>query len=139
MIGYSTETSRTLASLLFSGTVGRFPRIRFVFSHGGGTVPYLVSRFERLFNSRPDLLALSSDGCILAIQALYFDTAQAYNAPALAAMTRLMPTEHILFGSDFPAASPQLTAEGLATFGLDSATMQAVGRGNTLALLPALG
>ena len=66
-----------------ASTSGRFPRIRFIFSHGGGTVPYLVSRFERLFNSRPDLLAMTPGGCVPALQALYFDTAQAYNAPPL--------------------------------------------------------
>jgi predicted TIM-barrel fold metal-dependent hydrolase len=139
VVEYNTETSRTIASLLFSGTAGRFPRIRFIFSHGGGTVPYLVSRFERLFNSRPDLLALSPGGCVAALRALYFDTAQAYNAPALAALTRLMPTEHILFGSDFPAASPALTADGLASFGIDEAALQAIGRGNALTLMPTLG
>ena len=138
VVEYNTETSRTIASLLFSGTAGRFPAIRFIFSHGGGTVPYLVSRFERLFNSRPDLLALTPGGCVSALRALYFDTAQAYNPPALAAMTRLMPTEHILFGSDFPAASPQLTEEGLAAFGLDAAALRAIGRDNAVGLMPAL-
>jgi predicted TIM-barrel fold metal-dependent hydrolase len=85
------------------------------------------------------LLALSPGGCVAALRALYFDTAQAYNAPALAALTRLMPTEHILFGSDFPAASPALTADGLASFGIDEAALQAIGRGNALTLMPTLG
>ena len=138
VLEYNSETSRTIASLIFSGTAGRYPGIRFIFSHGGGTVPYLVSRFERLFNSRPDLLALTPGGCTAAIQALYFDTAQAYNAPALAAMTRLMPTEHILFGSDFPAAAPDLTEQGLEAFGLSPAALQAIGRDNALALMPSL-
>ena len=53
-------------------------------------------------------------------------------------MTRLMPTAHILFGSDFPAALPQLTAEGLAGFGLDAAAPSAIGRDNALALMPTL-
>ena len=112
VVEYQSETSRTIASLIFSGTAGRYPGIRFIFSHGGGTVPYLVARFDRLFSGRPDLMALTPGGCVPALRALYFDTAQAYNPPAMAAMTRLMPIEHILFGSDFPAAQPDLTAQG---------------------------
>ena len=138
VVEYNSETSRTIASLIFSGTAGRFPGIRFIFSHGGGTVPYLVARFERLFNSRPDLLALTPGGCTAAIQALYFDTAQAFNAPALAAMTRLMPTAHIVFGSDFPAMAPDLTEQGLEAFGLDAAALRAIGRDNALGLMPSL-
>lgn len=138
VIEYNTETSRTIASLVFSGTTGRFPNIKWIFSHGGGTVPYLVSRYERLFNSRPDLLAMFPGGCTAALRALYFDTAQAYNPPALAALTRLMPVDHIVYGSDFPAASPALTEQGLAAFGLDAATLRAIGRDNALALMPSL-
>ncbi len=138
VLEYNTETSRTIASLLFSGTAGRFQRIRWIFSHGGGTVPYLVSRYERLFNGRPDLLQQYPGGCTAALRSLYFDTAQAYNAPALAALTRLMPVEHIMFGSDFPAASPALTVQGLQAFGLDDAAMAKIGRANAEALLPSL-
>ena len=104
----------------------------------GGTVPYLVARFERLFNSRPDLVALMPDGCTAALRRLYFDTAQAFNAPAMAALTRLMPTEHILFGSDFPAAQPDATVTGLAAFGLTPMAQRAIERDNALALMPAL-
>jgi predicted TIM-barrel fold metal-dependent hydrolase len=138
VVEYQSETSRTIASLLFSGTTGRFPDIRFIFSHGGGTVPYLVARFDRLFNSRPDLVKLMPEGCVGALRRLYFDTAQAYNPYAMAALTRLMPDDHILFGSDFPAASPQLTAEGLAAFGLSPAALRAINRDNALGLMPTL-
>ncbi len=138
VVEFNSETSRTVASLVFGGVTGRFRGIRFIFSHGGGTVPYLVARFERLFNSRPDLLAMFPGGCIEALRGLYFDTAQAFSAPVLAAMTRLMPDGHILFGSDFPAAQPDLTAQGLAEFGLSPTALQRINRDNALALMPAL-
>jgi predicted TIM-barrel fold metal-dependent hydrolase len=138
VVEYNSETSRTIASLIFSGTLGRFPDIRFIFSHGGGTVPYLVARFERLFNSRPDIQAMSQDGCVALLRKLYFDTAQAFNEFTLASLTRLMPTEHILYGSDFPAAQPDATSKGLADFGMTAAQQQAIGRDNAVALMPAL-
>jgi predicted TIM-barrel fold metal-dependent hydrolase len=138
VVEYNSETSRTVASLAFSGTLGKYPDIRFIFSHGGGTVPYLVARFERLFNSRPDLKAMTPDGCVALLRKLYFDTAQAFNEFTMASLTRLMPTEHILYGSDFPAAMPDATSKGLEAFGLSVAQQRAIGRDNAAALMPAL-
>jgi predicted TIM-barrel fold metal-dependent hydrolase len=139
VVEYNSETSRTIASLVFSGTVGKYPDIRFIFSHGGGTVPYLVARFERLFNSRPDLLAMTPGGCTALLRTLYFDTAQAFNEFALASLTRLMPVEHILYGSDFPAAAPDQTNAGLTAFGLSKAALTSIERDNAVGLMPGLG
>jgi predicted TIM-barrel fold metal-dependent hydrolase len=138
VVEYNSETSRTVASLAFSGTLGKFPNIRFIFSHGGGTVPYLVARFERLFNSRPDLQALTPDGCVALLRKLYFDTAQAHNEYTMASLTRLMPIEHILYGSDFPAANPDATTRGLEAFGLTEAQLRAIGRDNAVGLMPTI-
>ena len=138
VVEYQSETSRTIASLVFSGTTLRFPDIRFIFSHGGGTVPYLVARFDRLFSGRADLMQMMPDGAVGALRKLYFDTAQAYNPYSMASLTRLMPSDHIVFGSDFPAASPHLTADGLAAFGLMPEALRAINRDNALGLMPAL-
>src|SRR5712692_5183742 len=46
-IEFATDTTRTIAGLLFSGTAARFPDIRWIFSHGGGTAPFLLSRLQR--------------------------------------------------------------------------------------------
>jgi len=40
-IEFGTDTTRTIASLLFGGTLKRCPDIRFIFSHAGGTMPFL--------------------------------------------------------------------------------------------------
>jgi 6-methylsalicylate decarboxylase len=45
IIELGTDTTRTIASLVFSGTAAKFPDIKFIFSHGGGTLPFLVQRF----------------------------------------------------------------------------------------------
>src|SRR5207248_2022604 len=57
-IEYATDTSRTMASVLFSGTAVRYPTIRWIFSHAGGTVPSLACRFtipESSLNATPRL------------------------------------------------------------------------------------
>ena len=46
VIGYGTDTTRTIASYLFTGTARRYPDLRMVFSHAGGTMPFLIERFQ---------------------------------------------------------------------------------------------
>jgi len=48
VVEYGTETSRTIASLLMNHTTIKYPDIRFIFSHGGGAVPFLTFRFQRM-------------------------------------------------------------------------------------------
>lgn len=41
------DTTLAAARLVFSGVVGRFPRIRCVLGHLGGAIPYLAERLDR--------------------------------------------------------------------------------------------
>ena len=44
LIEFPHDSTRTITSLLFSGTFSRCPDIRFIFSHAGGTLPFLANR-----------------------------------------------------------------------------------------------
>ena len=46
MIEYPFDTTRAAVNLLFSGALERFPNIRFILSHAGGTLPYLAWRLS---------------------------------------------------------------------------------------------
>ncbi len=138
VVEYAAETSRTIASLLANHTTVRFPDIRFVFSHGGGAVPFLTFRFNRMVSGDPALMQAEPGGAVTLIRRLYFDTAQAWNQYTLPSLLALMPDDHVLFGSDFPAASPLDTANGLAAAGLAPAVLTRIGRDNALTVLPGL-
>ena len=51
-----TDTTRTIASLVFGEgeTATRFPDVHFIWSHSGGTLPFLTSRFEEQTKAKPD-------------------------------------------------------------------------------------
>ncbi len=70
-IELSTDTTRTIASMLFSGAVAKFPDIRFIWSHGGGSVPSLIGRLGGAAKALPH-------GVLPELQKFYYDTAQFY-------------------------------------------------------------
>jgi len=136
-IELGTDTTRTIASLIFSGTAARFPDIKWIFSHGGGTAPYLVQRFTFLANARKDLQARLPEGPIHYLQKFYYDTANASTIYPLASLMKLVPSSQVVFGTDFPFLTASATAKELRETGLFSADdLMAIDRGNAARLLP---
>jgi predicted TIM-barrel fold metal-dependent hydrolase len=113
VIEYGTDTTRTIASLLFSGTASRCPDIKFIFSHAGGTMPFLIERFVRLPLTSKDAGAKTPEGVLPLLQRFHYDTAQAANPAAMAALTKLVAPSQILFGTDFPFRDAADQIEGL--------------------------
>jgi len=128
------DTTRTIVSLLSNGTTTRFPDIRFIWSHGGGTVPFITSRLNGVAPKLPN-------GVIPELQKFYYDTAQAFNPYTLPSFKKLVPTSHILFGTDFPLGGGQVAAvsKGLIeNGGFSEAELRGIDRENALGLIPRL-
>ena len=69
---------------------------------------------------------------------LYYDIAGTAYRPAIAALTSMVPTTQILFGSDNPFVPLADTAEGITQLGFSAADRAQIGRDNALTLLPRL-
>jgi len=108
-IEYGTDTTRAIARMVFSGTSQKFPDIKLIWSHAGGTMPYLVGRLTRM-SETPKYATLLPKGFLSEAQRFYYDTAQAASVPAMMALKAVAPMPHILFGTDFPylTAAPQV-------------------------------
>lgn len=104
VIEYGTDTTRAIAGLLFSGTATRCPDIRFIFSHGGGTLPFLIERFTRLPELNQRLQPRVPQGVMHELRRLYYDTAQLSSAIALASLLRLVSSAQVLGGTDSRSA-----------------------------------
>jgi aminocarboxymuconate-semialdehyde decarboxylase len=55
LVGMPAETARALCSILMGGVLQRFPRLRMLFAHGGGSFAGTLGRIEHGFEVRPDL------------------------------------------------------------------------------------
>lgn len=138
-IEFPFDTTRAAMSLLFSGTFARCPDIRFIFSHAGGTLPFLAHRLTRL-EAQEEFADKTPGGAMQWLQRQYYDTALSANEPALRALEAFVPASQILYGSDLPFAPGMMgrTIAGLAEHGFAAGAAHAVERGNALQLFPRL-
>jgi predicted TIM-barrel fold metal-dependent hydrolase len=139
IIEWGTDTTRAVARFVFGGAAARYPNVRLIFSHAGGTMPFLIERFVNLARA-PQFARLLPDGFLGVATKFYYDTAQTSNAAAMSALSKVVPLSQIVFGTDFPFRSAAEHVKGLQECGVFDATgLQAVDRQNALALLPRLG
>ncbi len=133
---FALDTTRAAANLAFSGTLERYPGIRFILAHAGGFVPYLAYRIPLGQVALPGAL----QGVINGLKQLYYDTALSATPRVLRSLQELVDASHILFGSDYPFAPEIVTAFSVQAIqnydGFDEQARRAVERENALALFP---
>jgi predicted TIM-barrel fold metal-dependent hydrolase len=135
VVEFGTDTARAVLQIVFGGTTTRCPNIKFIFSHAGGSMPALVERFINLAAS-PRFAAQFPDGFLATASGFYYDTAQASNRAAMSALSAVVPTSQILFGTDFPWRTSREHIEGLKSCGVfDSTQLQDIDHRNVASLL----
>ena len=139
-IEWPMNTARAILSLMVSGTLRRYPRVRFIFCHGGGVMPLLVNRIGGFAAwkhvGEQGLRTLFPDGIEQAFKQLHFECAQACSPANMSALRSLVPDSQILFGTDFPFFPLQYGAARFSELGLGAAAVSEIGRGNAMQLLP---
>src|SRR5204863_2244435 len=134
---YATDTTRAITGVAFSGDAARFPNIRFIWSHAGGTVPFLAGRIDGAANGAKDRLP---HGFVYELKRFYYDLAGAANKGAIASLLQLVPPAQVLFGTDFPPGANSVDAmRAIAETGMFSeADLRAIERDHALETFPSL-
>jgi len=132
------DTTRTIVSLLLSGSFARQRDIRWIFSHGGGTIPFLAGRIEAFYDTKARSSGgFAPDGIEAEFRRLYYDTANATHPAAMAALQKLVPMSQLTYGTDYPYfALNQI--DNLRQLGLPQSDLDAIASGNAERLLPRL-
>jgi len=139
VVEYATDTTRTIASLVFSGTAARYPNIRWIFSHSGGTMPFLLSRFTRQeVDMKERAKERMPNGVMHELRKFHYDTAQGNHSGALGALMKIVAPSQVLFGTDFPFRDGAEEIGGLSAFQFQAGDLRAIERDNALKLLPTL-
>jgi 6-methylsalicylate decarboxylase len=134
MLEIPQDTTRAVTNLLFAGIFAKFKDIRFIFAHAGGSVPMTVIRMHQY--APKNVAENVPNGIEYELKRLHYDIAGTAYGPAIAALTSLIPSTQILFGSDDPFIPLSETAEGMMQVGLSADDLRLIGRENALALLP---
>lgn len=134
VVEFGADTTRTIGSLVFSGASTKYPNIRFIFSHGGGTMPFVIDRF--LDQGRePKSAALLPHGVEYELRRFFYDTAFASSPSAMAALLKLVPPSQVVIGTDFPYKPGPATIAELDKCGVPARQLAAIGRQSAVTLL----
>ena len=135
-VEYPTDTTRAIVNLLVTGAATRFPDVRFVFSHAGGT---LVSIAQRILGDEVSEESLGKpaeeNSRLYHVRRFHYDTAGSANRVQLQSLKLLVPASQIVFGTDTPLASLAGTVAGVRTSGLTEAEQRGVYRDNLVQIL----
>jgi aminocarboxymuconate-semialdehyde decarboxylase len=107
IVQYTVDTTLAVGSLIGAGVLDRFPALTLILSHGGGTVPYLIGRFDIMFqrsdHAGAGIAAASPPSAYLG--RMYYDTIL-HDAPALRYLASRVGVDRLVIGSDdsFPPA-----------------------------------
>ncbi|HEV8016859.1 MAG TPA: amidohydrolase family protein [Stellaceae bacterium] len=135
-IEYGTDTTRAIANYVFSGTSQRCPDLKLIWSHAGGTMPFLIYRFLKTADI-PANRQHVPQGIIAELKKYYYDTAQASHAVMLTALREVVGLEHAAFGSDYPWGFSEANLRELDAAGvLSDAERRGINYANILPLLP---
>jgi predicted TIM-barrel fold metal-dependent hydrolase len=133
------DTTRAAVNLILTGTVARYPRVRWILAHAGGFLPYVAWRVSQA-NAVPELGERVPQGVLAHVQRFYYETALAPSPCSMAALRELVEPSHILFGSGYPFAPPPLVTLECQTLerapGWPDAVKHGIDRGHALNLFP---
>jgi len=135
-VEFDFDTVRAAISLLVNHTFEKFPDIKFILTHSGGALPVEAARIQGIVN--PGVTGRQPGTVESYFSRIFYDIANGANPMALSALTKLVPTSQILFGTDFPYVRIGATVDGYLKWGFSAEQMRGINRENALGLLPRL-
>ena len=102
LIDFTADTTRAIAKLHYSNTFARTPNVKYIFSHAGGTMPFLATRLSIIDRMNVMPGAEERESADDTFRKLYWDTALSWRAPNLQMLRSVTGMGQVLFGSDYP-------------------------------------
>ena len=138
VIEFPFDTTRAAVNLIFSGSLDRYPNIRFILAHAGGTLPYLSWRLSAAPEVDPGRFkGIDAEAIRRHLRNFWYDVALAADPHTVALLADIAGPDHILFGSDWPFAPASITARAVRTLEqADTAAHVALRRANAQKLFP---
>ncbi len=100
-LDFLAETTNAIGRMVYSGLFTRYPGIKWIFSHLGGTTPFLIHRFDNYYRQFPECREHIGQPPSQILRSVFFDTVSTH-VPAMCCAFETFPAEQFLFGTDYP-------------------------------------
>ena len=142
LLDFPTDTNRAVAQMHYTNRFARTPNVKYIFSHAGGSIPYLAARFaiidEMSFIAGGEQRGTAAD----MFRRMYWDTALSASDPVLRMLRDIVGIDQVMFSIDFPYLRRDLAVSVkqriLDSFELNHLEKHAVLGGNASHLFPRL-
>ena len=100
VVGTLAETTVAVTSMLFGGVFNKFPKLKMIFCHGGGAIPYQVGRLKHAVTIRDELRGSNVD-VQKGLKNIFFDTV-VFDGESLQFLVDKTGVDNVLLGTDYP-------------------------------------
>jgi predicted TIM-barrel fold metal-dependent hydrolase len=135
-MGFMADTMFAVGRLAYAGTFQRFPGIRWIFTHLGGTIPFVLPRYDNYYQQFPECRENIDRPPTEFMRELYYDTVTMHG-PALRCALDTLGPERLVFGSDYPHVPGGIDrfVTVLNSVGLSEEEMAMIGRRTAAGLI----
>ena len=138
MSEFDFDITRGCTSILANGVLHKYPNVKVIIPHSGGTMPMIAGRIKDRYPHDPKHDEYIPGGVIAELQKFYIDIAHASLPYPMAALMKFALPDHIMFGTDYPFESVESTVNELPNLGLSAGIMRTIERENAERLFPRL-
>lgn len=102
LVGMPAETSLAICSMIFGGVFDKFPKLKVMFAHGGGSFPFTVGRVSHGWHCRPDLCDVNTIKDPYEYIGKFWVDGITHDQDALRFLIKVMGEKKIMYGTDYP-------------------------------------
>lgn len=133
-LGFPFETTTAIAKLVISGVLERFPKLKILLAHSGGTLPFLAGRIDSCVKEDLIMKKNLSKPPSEYLKMLYYD-ALSYHSPSVTCTSEFVGVRSMMFGTDHPFAISDPAKNYSALTGFDKDFKESVLNKNASELL----
>jgi aminocarboxymuconate-semialdehyde decarboxylase len=100
-IGFMFDTTLALTRMIYDGFFDRYPSLKLIAGHAGGTLPFLAGRLDQCYNNMPASRVNISQPPSAYLRHIYYD-AVVYSPEALELCIAVAGADRVMYGSDYP-------------------------------------
>lgn len=102
LVGMPAETSRAICSMMFGGVFDKYPKLKVMFAHGGGSFAHTLGRISHGWHCRPDLVNINDVSDPYSYRGKFWVDGITHDQGALRYLLKVIGEDKISYGTDYP-------------------------------------